>query len=198
MPTKSLLVATTNQGKLVEFVQGLTGIDWRVVSLNDVAATAQVDVEETGSTFQENAELKAKTYATLANMVTIAEDSGLVVPALGGKPGIYSKRFFPGSDSDRNQHLIELLAKSSDRTAYFITVICMYNPETSQANYFEGTVMGTIANQPQGDAGFGYDPIFIPDGYDETFAQLGALIKNEVSHRARAIVKLRSYLQEKQ
>lgn len=196
MSAKTLLVATTNQGKLKEFVTALAESEWQIFSLEDNSSTAGVDVEETGSTFQENAELKARTYAKLTNRLTVAEDSGLVVAALNGAPGVYSKRFHPGSDADRNAHLLTLLQNSSDRAAYFITVICLFDPATKEVVFFEGKVNGSISTVAQGEAGFGYDPIFIPEEYTETFAELGPSVKSIISHRGRAIAKLKAYLQK--
>lgn len=155
------------------------------------------DVEETGATFAENATLKAQAFGNKTQILTISDDSGLEVIALNGQPGVYSKRFAPGSDQDRNQKILELLESRADRSAQYKAVICLYDPATQSQQFFEGLVKGKIAWQARGTTGFGYDPIFIPDGYEQTFAELGSQIKNRLSHRAQALQAVQKYLKEK-
>ncbi len=190
-----ILIATRNQGKIREIrtLLGEVGVD--VVTPDAAGIADDFDVEETGDTFEQNAELKAKAFANAAvdKYVTLADDSGLCVNALGGDPGVHSKRFFSGTDSDRCEHILKLLSEKKDRSAYFIAVLCMYDPKKEQPEFFEGRVTGHIAFHKKGQSGFGYDPIFIPDGFDQTFAQLGPEIKNTLSHRARALEKMKKF-----
>lgn len=187
-----LLVATTNQHKLSEIEEVLKNSIFSIKSLKDVGLSNH-EVEETGSTFQENAKIKAQTYSEMTKMLILAEDSGLEVADLEGFPGVMSNRWHSGSDTEKNMALLEKLNGVQDRTARFITVACIAS-QNKEPIFFEGKVTGTIAATPLGSDGFGYDPIFIPDGYDKTFAQLGASIKNTISHRAKALNKVTSYL----
>lgn len=191
---KELLLATQNSGKLKEIQEILSGTQYKVVTPKEVGLGAEFDIEETGSTFKENSELKALAFAQAAHLLTIADDSGLAVSALGGDPGVRSKRFFAGSDEDRNNRILELIAEQKDRRAVFVTDLCLYDPDTKKILHFEGKVEGQIADKSAGDAGFGYDPIFIPNGYSQTFAELGQDVKNTLSHRARALHKAKEYL----
>jgi XTP/dITP diphosphohydrolase len=187
-PPMKLLYATTNQGKLAEAKQILNGVD--LLSLSDFPAIADLDVEESGKTFQENAFIKAKTYGDLAGVLTVGEDAGLCVDALDGAPGVYSARYAPTPEA-RNEKLLQALEGVDDRSAQFKTVLCLYDPKTKTAEYFDGIVEGAISDEVKGDNGFGYDPVFVPDGYTETFAELGNELKNTLSHRFRAIEKLK-------
>lgn len=154
------------------------------------------DIPETGSTFEENAQQKVDFALAAATHDYVADDSGLEVVALGGKPGVHSKRWIEGSDNDRNNYLISQLEPHENRRARFVTVLCYYNVQTASYHFFRGEVEGSIAHEPKGEDGFGYDPLFIPQGYDQTFAQLGATVKNELSHRARAFAKFKQFLQD--
>ncbi len=191
-----LLFASTNAGKIKEAqaIIQLSGVE--IISLDELGQDYQ-DVAETGITFEANAKLKAVYFAQLAGMLTLADDSGLEVEALDNGPGVNSNRWFSGSDADRNQALLQKLAGQTNRQAKFVTVACLYDPATQQENYFRGEVAGTIAFKPSGEAGFGYDPIFIPSGHDQTFAELGLDIKNQLSHRARAYQLVKEFLQSK-
>jgi XTP/dITP diphosphohydrolase len=191
-----LLFATLNQGKLREAQALLHLPGLEVVNPADFAEVRDLDVEETGATFAENAELKARAFGAKVQILTVADDSGLEVAALNGQPGVLSKRFAPGSDSDRNRHLLELMKQVVDRSAQFKTVLCLFDPSTQQTHFFEGLVKGKIAWQAKGEAGFGYDPVFIPDGYDQSFAELGQETKNRLSHRAQALLAIQTYLKE--
>lgn len=191
-----LIVGTQNKGKQKEFAELLsvvTGLE--VLFPQDFTELKDLDPEETGSSFQEIAKDKARAFADKVTVAAVSDDSGLCVSALGDKPGIHSKRFFSGSDQDRNKEIIRLLSDKENRSAYFISVLALYDPSTKETHFFEGKVDGTIAYEGSGNAGFGYDPIFIPDGYENSFASLGQDVKNELSHRARAIQKLVDYLQ---
>lgn len=186
-----LLYATTNPGKLAEAKQALTQVE--LLSLTDFPQLTDMDVEETGVTFQENAFIKAKAYGDLAKVLTVGEDAGLCVDALDGRPGVYSARY-AATDQERNQKLLSEMKDQENRATQFKTVICLYDPQTQKTQYFEGVVKGTIATEVRGDQGFGYDPLFIPDGYTQTFAELGSEVKNILSHRAIAIQKLNQSL----
>ncbi len=192
-----LLFATLNQGKWREAQAILVLSGLELVSPARFPELAGFDVEETGTTFEENAQLKARAFGDKAQILTVSDDSGLEIAALDGQPGVYSKRFAPGSDEDRNKKILDLLAGEDNRIAQFRTVLCLYDPVTMAEHLFEGLVKGKIAWEARGEAGFGYDPVFIPDGYEQTFAELGQETKNELSHRARALRGLKVFLKER-
>ena len=191
---RELLFASNNAKKYQEISALFQPLGVRVIAPAEVGLS-NFDVEETGKTFEDNAALKAITFASKSGLPTFGDDSGLSVDALDGNPGVFSKRFFPGSDTDRNIHLLELLAGEENRAAHFTTVICFSDPLSKTVQFFNGKVYGTIAESIRGTAGFGYDPIFIPDGYTQTFGELGSAVKLEQSHRARAVQKFITYLQ---
>lgn len=188
-----ILIATQNKGKIKEYRRLFADVDIEFVGLADVGL-ADMEVDETGSTFEANAELKAREYANAAGLWTMADDSGLMVDALGGAPGIYSARY-GGADLDhagkRKKMLGELASVSeSERGAKFVCVIAVVKPHNSQATLVRGECLGTITTEEYDEGnGFGYDPIFKPDGYDKTFGQMPAEVKNGLSHRAIAAEK---------
>lgn len=191
-----LIVATTNAGKARELAELLAGVG---VHLRSLAEMPRVDVpDETGETFEDNAALKATYYGRLFGATTLADDSGLEVDALGGAPGVHSARYGGegASDAERVVRLLDELEQSDeqDRGARFVCVVAIYDPATAEMQLFRGVCDGRIANEPRGTNGFGYDPVFIPDGYDESFAQLSSSIKQQISHRARALSEARAYL----
>ena len=188
-----LLLATANKGKIAELQKLCASEGIEVVSIND-PDIPNLDVEETGATFAENAELKARAFARATELPVLADDSGLEVDAMDGGPGVKSARWVAGSDDDRNAALLEKLANESNRTANFKTVVCYLENSDAEPLFFEGTISGTIATTLSGSEGFGYDPLFIPEGYDKTFAELGVEVKNTLSHRARAFKKAVEYL----
>ncbi len=189
-----LLFASANQGKVREVFKIFGDLNFELCSLVDFIDLKNLDLEETGSTFKENAFLKAKFFADKTNLQAFSDDSGLVIEALEGFPGIISGRWLRGTDADRNRGILSKLKNESNRAAAFVTTVCLYNPHDQQTHYFEGKVEGEIAMQSSGDAGFGYDPIFIPEGYKKTFGELGLKVKNKLSHRSRALEKLKKYL----
>jgi XTP/dITP diphosphohydrolase len=189
-----LVFASRNLGKVAEVQAVLSKVGVEVLSLDQVNVPVDFDVEEVGETFAQIAELKATEYAKKTGLLTLADDSGLSINALSGQPGVHSKRFFAGSDRDRNQHVLQLLERSQDRSAFFTCVMCLCDPQQKKSWCFEGKVEGVIAQKEQGTAGFGYDPIFIPTGRIQTFAQLGSEIKNTLSHRALALAKCSAFL----
>jgi len=186
-----LLVATTNQGKKAEYQELLAELDLDLVSLLDLGIAH--DVEETGSTFEENALIKAVAYASEACLLTLADDSGLEVDALAGAPGIRSARYGePGfDDKDRYRLLLHNLRDVPDesRTARFRCAIALVWPDGRQV-VVDGTCEGMITRTPRGDNGFGYDPVFYVPEYGRTMAELPAEIKNRISHRAHAAIKV--------
>lgn len=186
-----LLIATHNAGKLREYAQLLAGFGAEVVNLHDIGLS-HLDVDETGDTFKANALLKATTYARASGTMTIADDSGLAVDALGGAPGVYSARYGGEGldDVGRRAHLLAQLVGVPDeaRTARFVCVIALYNPLTGAFATCEGVCEGRILHQDSaGAGGFGYDKLFVPDGYTQSFAEMPAEQKNAISHRGRAM-----------
>lgn len=186
----SLILASGNAHKAEEFAHLLGGSDVKVQSA--AVCGGMPDVEETGGTFAENAQIKAEALRETApaGAWVLADDSGLEVDALGGEPGIYSARYAgPGaSDGDNVKKLLEALASvpGERRTARFRCALCLIDPE-AQIYHFEGSCEGGISKHPSGSSGFGYDPVFIPSGYQQTFAELGETMKGALSHRARAV-----------
>lgn len=190
---KEIIFASHNKGKIAEIKKILLPLGIKVLSGDDVDLP---DVEETGKTFEENAYLKALTAAKEKNIPCVADDSGLCVDAIGGRPGVYSARYAPNRDFDKGMDkLLNELAetKSNNRSAHFACVIVLAYPNGNYKS-FEGRVDGHIATQKQGNAGFGYDPIFIPTGYNRSFAEFNSDEKNKISHRGRALQKFIQYL----
>ena len=191
----SLVFATNNQHKLEE-IRSILGSRFEILSLNDIGC--HVDIPETANTLEGNAIQKARYIVDHYGYDCFADDTGLEVPALGGEPGVHSARYAEGTDhnSDANmQKLLHRLEGVDDRRAQFRTVICLARKgDSSNYTLFEGVVKGTISKEKHGTEGFGYDPIFVPEGYNESFAQLGMDVKNHISHRARAVEKLVKHL----
>ncbi len=192
---KEIIFASHNKGKIAEIKQILNPLGINVISSDDIDLP---DVEETGTTFEENAALKATTIAKIKGVPCIADDSGLCVTALNGRPGVYSARYAPNRDFDKAMDkLLQEIQETNnqDRTAYFACVLVLAYPDGKYQS-FEGKVDGKIAFDKQGSNGFGFDPVFIPDGYDKTFAELGFEIKNKISHRGRALEKFTQYVKD--
>jgi XTP/dITP diphosphohydrolase len=190
-----LLLATRNPHKVTELQQMLEGTGWQVVMLSDFEGIP--DVEEDGVTFEENARKKARSAAQHAKMWTLAEDAGLEVDALKGEPGVHSARYCGegASDADRMRKVLDriIAVPEERRTARFGCVMCLVDPAGNET-CFEGRCDGRIAHHERGSAGFGYDPIFMPEGHGRTFGELGKSVKNQVSHRARAMQQVIAYL----
>ena len=187
------LLATLNHGKVREIRKALAGIPIQLQSLEGKALPAAV---ESGSTFRENAYLKAEHYYRLTGIPTLGEDSGLLVDALDGKPGVYSARLAP-TDEKRIARLLALMTTIPDgvsRKAHFVSVFCLYLPHRTLET--RGTVEGEITQAPRGRMGFGYDPIFYYPPFGKTFAEMGSEEKNGISHRGRALAKLREKLRQ--
>ena len=186
------LVFATNNAHKLEEVRQILGDRFKVLSLNDI--NCHEDIPETGDTFQDNALQKARYVKEHYGYDCFADDTGLEVKALDGAPGVHSARYAGDHDSEANMtKLLQELEKKSDRSAQFRTVIALIL--NGQEVLFEGIVTGQIATERHyGDGGFGYDPIFVPDGYSETFSQMSSQGKNLISHRGRAVRKLADYL----
>lgn len=189
---KKLVFATNNAHKLEE-IRAILGDKVEILSLNDIDCHA--DIPETADTLQGNAALKAQYIYENYGLDCFADDTGLEVEALNGAPGIYSARYAGGEGHDSEANMKKLLSEMQDkdnRKARFRTVICLI--EGGKEHFFEGIVNGSIIRERKGGAGFGYDPVFMPDGYSETFAEMGNDEKNKISHRARAVQKLCEYI----
>ncbi|MCA9882915.1 MAG: RdgB/HAM1 family non-canonical purine NTP pyrophosphatase [Anaerolineae bacterium] len=188
-----LLVATQNQGKVAEYQNLLAGLDCEIIGLGDIGL-GDLDVDETGTTFEANALIKARAYAQASNMVTLSDDSGIVVDALNGEPGIYSARYGgPGLDNaGRRQLLLSNLLGVPDekRTAHFACVIAVVDPQTGAEYTAYGQVDGHIMTEERGTSGFGYDPVFRPLGDTRTFGQMDSSEKDPISHRGVAAQQL--------
>lgn len=194
---KELIFASRNQGKIEEIKSMLSPLGISVLSAKDLNLP---DVDETGKTFEENAYIKALAAAKAKNIPCIADDSGLCVDAIGGRPGVYTARYAPDRDFDKGMDkLLQELAdtKSGNRSAHFSCVIVLAHPNGSYKS-FEGRVDGQIAIQKTGHAGFGYDPIFIPTGFSRSFAEFDSAEKNKISHRGRALQKFITYLKSEE
>lgn len=190
VPKNTFLLATHNDHKLKE-IESLFPKEFHLLSLNDL--NEHEDVEETGYSFEENAYLKAKFYYEKYLIPTIADDSGLVVEALDGRPGIYSKRYSGKGDYENNVKLLTELKGITNRSAYFHTTLCLYEETPT---YFTGEVEGKIAEEIKTKEAFGYDSVFIYQG-NTLFSDLAVEFKNRVSHRAKAFNKLIKYLEER-
>lgn len=187
---KKLIIATANKHKLAEIESILKG------SVNEIAPMpAGLEIEENGKTFMENSLIKAKAVYDKTKIPSLADDSGLCINALGGKPGLYSARYGGENLSykEKMQMILEELKNKKDRTAYFITyAVCMLNEKYYIA--LEGRVDGKIIESPRGFEGFGYDPIFMPEGFNITYAEMSAEEKNLISHRFIAMSKMKKIL----
>lgn len=184
----SWVFASNNLHKLEE-VRGILGSHIEILSLDDI--NCHVNPDENGTTYAENALIKCRAVAEFTRLPVMSDDSGLSVNALNGLPGVKSARFAgeEASDSDNLFKLLAELKEKEDRRAHFTACICLYNVGMAPL-FFEGTILGMITEAPRGSEGFGYDPVFMPDGYDVTFAELGTEVKNALSHRKLALNKL--------
>jgi XTP/dITP diphosphohydrolase len=194
MSKRKLVVSTGNSHKVYEIRKILADLDIEVLSKNDIGLE-KFDVVEDGLTLEENSVKKARELAERTNFMVIADDSGLFVDSLNGEPGVYSSRYAgeDGNDKKNNIKLLENLKDKKDRSAAFKTVIALIT-EDKTLYTVEGICPGSIGVEPNGENGFGYDPLFIPDGYDKSFAELGDEVKNKISHRARALENLKAIL----
>lgn len=189
---KRLVLASKNQGKLREMQTLLANSGIEVVGLDPAAP----DVEETGTTFEENARIKARAACAATGLPALGEDSGLAVTALGGDPGVRSARWVPGSDADRLYALLERMEGVPDdqRAAYYVSCIAIVTPAGKEI-VVRGEMHGAIGHEPRGNGGFGYDPIFLlPDGH--TVAEISMAEKNAISHRGKSLTQVMALLPE--
>ncbi len=189
-----IVFATNNSHKLDE-IRNILGSSFEVMSLNELGC--HDDIPETGTTLEENARQKAQYIYDKYHCNVFADDTGLEVNALGGEPGVYSARYAGGEGHDSEANMTKLLKNlegETNRKAQFRTVIALILD--GKTSLFDGIVKGEIIKERRGGEGFGYDPIFQPEGYDKTFAELGNDIKNTISHRARAVAKLAAFLKQ--
>lgn len=196
--TREILIATRNEGKRVELEKILDGLNLSVLTLDKFPEAPEV--EETGKTFFENASMKARKISEFTGLLTVAEDSGLEVDALDGRPGIYSARYAHGEESTDEENIDQLLKElqgldMDSRTARFVCEAVIFDGDllVGQAR---GEVAGFITTSRQGDNGFGYDPVFLVAQYDKTFGELPSAIKNSISHRAKAFAEIREILEK--
>ena len=191
---KRLVFATNNAHKLEE-IRAILGNSIEILSLADIHCHA--DIPETADTLEGNARQKSRYVYEHYGLDCFADDTGLEVESLGGAPGVYSARYADGQGHDSQANMNKLLKEmeeKNDRKAQFRTIISLI--EKGEERPFEGIVKGQITREKRGESGFGYDPIFQPDGYETTFAELGSDIKNRISHRARAVAALCDYLRK--
>lgn len=191
-----MILASNNRKKLLEMQSLLADLGVEVVSQKE--AGCDFEVEETGTTFEENSYLKAIAVTNATGEIAVADDSGLMVDALDGAPGVYSARFtgnHEDTDEQRYLFLLEKLQGVTDRTAKFVSCITCTFPDGDVLRA-RGECRGAIALSPSGNGGFGYDPVFVPDGYDCTMAQLGSEKKNEIAHRGKAIRQFKEELKQ--
>lgn len=190
-----LLIATNNRHKINEIKKIISIERIDLISLKDL--NLNVEIEETENSLEGNALIKAKEVFELTKIPAVSDDTGLFVDALDGKPGVYSSRYAGDKatyDDNCNKLLSELKNVPENlRTAYFKTVVCLYLYD-NKYNFFDGIVKGKIINEKRGTNGFGYDPLFIPEGYSITYAEMSTELKNQISHRAKAFGKLKDFL----
>lgn len=195
-----LVLATKNSHKVAEIKVILSNFNWEIIPMYELKNN--IEIIEDGETFEENSRKKAEIVCGQTGFISMGEDTGLEVDALNGQPGVYSARF-AGEQVTYEQNVQKILkllidVKKPNRTARFRCVCALAFPKSFKQNTetFEGVCEGQIIEEPRGKEGFGYDPVFVPDGYEQTFAELPAQIKNNISHRARALEKVRKYLEQ--
>lgn len=196
---KELLLATNNLGKAREISQALSDLNLRILSLHDLGE--RIRVEEDGKTYLENARKKAREVGLMTNKLTLADDSGLEVEALGGLPGVESANFARKGASDRenNEKLLKLLegVPFERRRARFRCVMVLFDPLEKVEEWVEGSVEGFILDHPRGEQGFGYDPLFFIPELGKTLAELPLEVKNSISHRGRALMAIKEVLKKR-
>lgn len=196
---KKLLIATRSKGKFPEIISELNGLPFEFVNLSNIPELSpNFEVEEPAFTFEGNAIIKAMTIGRKTNLLTLAEDAGLEVDALNGRPGVYTARYAPGTDEDRYRKLLEELQDTpkEKRTARFKAVIAIYDPNNNKVRTCEGIYEGKITFKPEGNNGFGYDPIFYNVAMNKTNAEMTVEEKNSVSHRGQALRKAKKILEK--
>ena len=191
MGKTKILIATNNPGKLKELKDHLK--EFEILSLSNIDSIIEEPIED-GKTFAENSLIKAKYYAEKTGLLALADDSGLCVNALGGRPGVFSSRYADGNYEKAHQKLFKEIADKDDRSAYFQAVITLYNPKDNKYEQFEGKCEGEILKKSRGTNGFGYDSIFMPRGLEKSFGECSPKEKYKYDHRKRAIDKLIKHL----
>lgn len=193
-PSLPLVLATGNAGKVEEIRSLLSGLPIPLLPASELDQPP--DVEEDSDTLTGNALKKAEAFHSYTDLPALADDTGLEVEALGGGPGVHTARFAgpEATPADNKRRLIEVMSGVENRRARFRTVAALIDG-SGNAHTFEGICNGTITQEPRGDGGFGYDPLFCPDGFDQTFAEMPASTKNEISHRKRALDSVRTFLE---
>jgi XTP/dITP diphosphohydrolase len=193
---RQLLIATRNEGKMPEMRHGLEGVPFIIIDINDVPALGKYEPEESGSTYEVNALIKAKEYGARAGILALADDSGIEVDALGGEPGVQSARYAEGTDADRNAKLLSVLKDVPDekRGARFVSVIAIFDPTSGKARTCRAEVYGQLTREPRGGRPFGYDPIFLYNEAGKTGGEMTLEEKDNFSHRGRALAKARDIL----
>ena len=189
---RELVIASANDGKIREISAML--LELHLLSLKEIGF--EQEIEEPFNTFEENALAKASAIFQFTQNKVFADDSGICVNALDGEPGVHSAYFggLPRSDEKNNTKLLEELKSKENRSAFYKSVICLI--WENNTFFFEGICEGHILYEPRGEGGFGYDPLFVPNGYDSTFGELPLKVKNEISHRGKAIQKMVTFLKE--
>ncbi len=192
---KEVVLATRNQGKAREFEKLLEGVFQKVISLNELDSAP--DVIEDGLTFRDNAIKKAREVAQFSGKITLADDSGLEIDALEGRPGVYSARYSGEGATDQSniEKVLSELGNNTNRGARFVCVLALVDPNAEEI-VVEGTCEGEIVSEPRGEGGFGYDPIFYLPAMGKTMAEIDPEIKNQISHRANALSNLREKLEK--
>jgi XTP/dITP diphosphohydrolase len=192
MSELQLLIGTGNRGKIREITAALTGLPLIVRTLEEFPELTAPT--EDADTYEGNARIKAQYYANQTGLTTLADDSGLEVGALGGRPGVHSARYGGDglSDEDRVRLLLDELKGHENRNARFVCAMVL---EGNVETFVQETVEGTLTTEPHGSGGFGYDPIFVPNGYDQTFGVLPAELKQRISHRGKALASIRRFLE---
>ncbi len=188
---KELVIASNNKGKITE-IRAIMDPQMALYSLEDIHFNREI--EEPFHTFEENALTKAQTVFNFCGKNCFADDSGLCVPALRNEPGVHSAYYggLPRSDRKNNERLLKELQNVTDRSAFYKCVICLLWEGSTY--FFEGSCPGKIATEPSGDKGFGYDPLFIPEGYEQSFGTLPLTLKNELSHRGKAVRQMVAFI----
>jgi XTP/dITP diphosphohydrolase len=191
-----LILASNNKKKMAELGAILSDMGVEITGQRD--AGCDFEVEETGTTFEENARLKAEAVLKATGCAAVADDSGLMVDALNGEPGVYSARYtgtHDATDEERYSFLLKKLGENKNRSAKFVCCICCMLPD-GRVIETRGECPGSILYAPRGKGGFGYDPVFMPEGFDCSMAELGTEVKNKISHRARALEKFKAEYKE--
>ena len=188
---EQLVIASNNAGKIREIRELVEGVE--LLSLRDIGFTEEI--AEPFFTFEENALAKASAIHQFSGRNVFADDSGLCVIALNGKPGVDSAHYCGERDDEKNlQKVLSELSGAEDRSAFYKAVICLI--WNNEVYYFEGICRGRIISEKRGEGGFGYDPVFVPDGFEQTFAELALGIKNQISHRGKAVMKMVEFLKQ--